>query len=180
MKRAALLGILAAAAPLGCIRAPEIVLVDRATALEQQAGGSFSDLEKKLARTAIAPRPVPLTPEQLEALGIPPPTMVDETDRTDADRVDGLLVQHCVGEARDGTLVETPDACKGAVDRAQAMALLERANAARKQLWRWMRERKPEIKLDDVRSAWQKSHSKGVVCGGWLQKDDGGWEEKKC
>jgi hypothetical protein len=178
MKRVTLLVL--AFAPLGCIRAPEIVLVDRATALEQQAGGSFGDLEKKLARSAIAPRPVPLTPEQLEALGIPPPTMVDETDRTDADRVDGLLVQHCVGESKDGTLVETNDACKGATDRAQAMALLERANAARQQLWRWMRERKPEVKLDDVRRAWQKSHAKGVVCGGWLQKDDGGWEEKKC
>jgi hypothetical protein len=89
-------------------------------------------------------------------------------------------VQHCVGEANDGTLVETHSACKGAVDRDQATALIERANAARQQLWRWMRERKPEVKLDDVRAAWQKSHGKGVVCGGWLQRDDGGWEEKKC
>jgi hypothetical protein len=172
--------VLAALVPLGCIKAPEIVLVDRATALEQQAGGSFSDLEKKMARATIAPRPVPLTPEQLEALGIPPPTMNDETDRTEADRVDGLLVQHCVGEANDGTLVETHAACKGAVDRDQAAAMIERANAARQQLWRWMRDRKPEVKLDDVRAAWQKSHQKGVVCGGWLQKDDGSWEEKKC
>ena len=29
---------------VGCLKAPEIVMVDRATALEQQAAGSFDDL----------------------------------------------------------------------------------------------------------------------------------------
>ena len=53
----------------GCIKAPEIVLVDRATALEQQAAGSFKELEERLVRTAIAARPVPLTPAELHALG---------------------------------------------------------------------------------------------------------------
>ncbi len=168
-------------APLGCIKAPEIVLVDRATALEQQAAGSYQDLERKLARAAMAPRPAPLTPEQLEALGIPPPAIVDDTERTDADRVDAYLTQHCIGEAKDGTLVDTKDACKGAIDRAQAATLIERANAARQQLWRWMQSRTtPKASLDDVRRAWQKTHARGVVCGGWRQKDDGGWEEKKC
>lgn len=167
-------------APLGCIRAPEIVLVDRATALEQQAAGSYEDLERKLARAAMAPRPAPLTPEQLETLGIAPPSLVDDTERTDADRVDALLTQHCVGEARDGVLVDTHDACKGAADRAAAIALVERANAARLQLWRWMRERKPEASTDEIRRAWHQTHARGVVCGGWMQRDDGGWEEKKC
>jgi Protein of unknown function (DUF1318) len=165
----------------GCIKAPEIVLVDRATALEQQAAGSFTELETKLARSAMAPKPAPLTPEQLEALGIPPPAIVDDTERTDADRLDALLQQHCVGEGKDGALVETHDACKGAADRAQLSTLVERANNARQQLWRWMRERAtPKPALDDVRRAWTKTHARGVVCGGWLQRDDGGWEEKKC
>jgi hypothetical protein len=165
----------------GCIKAPEIVMVDRATALEQQAAGSFTELENKLARAAMAPKPAPLTPEQLEALGIPPPAIVDDTERTDADRVDALLTQHCVGEGRDGALVETHDACKGAADRTQAAALIERANGARQQLWRWMQTRTtPKAQLDDVRKAWHKTHARGVVCGGWLQRDDGGWEEKKC
>jgi uncharacterized protein YdbL (DUF1318 family) len=172
--------VLVLAAPLGCIRAPEIVLVDRATALEQQAAGSFAELEKKLARATLAPRPVPLTPEQLEALGIPPPTLVDATERTDADRADDLLKQHCIGESRDGTLVDTHDACKGAADRAQAMALVERINGARQQLWRWMKDRRPEVAGDELRLAWHKQHARGVVCGGWMQKDDGGWEGKKC
>ena len=171
-------------ATAGCIRAPEIVLVDRATALEQQAAGSFAELEKKLARATLAPRPVPLTPEQLEALGIPPPTLVDATERTDADRVDDLLKQHCIGEAKDGTLVDTKDACKGAADRAVLLALIERTNAARQQLWRWMKARAPQQPkartLEEVRRAWHGEHARGVVCGGWLQRDDGGWEEKKC
>ncbi len=171
------------AAPLGCIRAPEIVLVDRATALEQQAAGSYDELERKLARAAMAPRPAPLTPEQLETLGIAPPSLVDDTERTDADRVDAYLTQHCVGEAKDGTLVDTKEACKGAADRAVLLSLVERTNTARQQLWRWMKARAPEPKgrsLDDVRRAWRVEHARGVVCGGWLQRDDGGWEEKKC
>ena len=164
----------------GCIRAPEIVLVDRATALEQQAAGSFDDIERKLARAAMTPRPTPLTPEQLETLGIPPPALVDDTERTDADRVDALLQQHCVGEATDGLLVDTYAACKGATDRARAATLIGRTNAARQQLWRWMRDRRPESSLDEVRKQWHDAHVRGVVCGGWTQRSDGGWEPKKC
>jgi hypothetical protein len=171
---------LAFCAPLGCIRAPEIVLVDRATALEQQAAGSYAELERKLARATMAPRPAPLTPEQLETLGIAPPSLVDDTERTDADRVDALLAQHCIGEAKDGLIVETHDACKGAADRAQANELIERTNSARQQLWRWMKERKHERSLDEVRRAWHGEHARGVVCGGWIQGDDGKWAEKKC
>jgi len=165
----------------GCIKAPEIVLVDRATALEQQAAGSYSELERKLARATMAPRPAPLTPEQLETLGIAPPSLVDDTERTDADRVDALVAQHCVGESKEGLLVDTHDACKGAADRGNAIALVERSNNARQQLWRWMKERTHEKStLDDVRRAWHREHARGVVCGGWMQKDDGSWEEKKC
>lgn len=163
-----------------CIRAPEIVLVDRATALEQQAAGSFTELEKKLGRAGIAPRPVALTPAELQTLGIRPPPLVDETELTDADRLDALLKRHCIGEAKDGTLADTFKACRGAADRAQALVLLERANAARQQLWRWMQSRRPEASLDDVRRAWRAAHLKGVVCGGWVQRDDGGWEAKTC
>ena len=61
----------------------------------------------------MAPRPEPLTPEQLETLGIPPPALVDDTERTDADRVDELVAQHCIGESREGALVETHEALQG-------------------------------------------------------------------
>lgn len=163
-----------------CISAPEIVVVDRATALEQQAAGSFHDLEQKLAREAVKPQPVPLTPAQLESMGFRSRALVDRTEMTDADQVDELLRQHCLGEAQDGTLADTFESCIGAADRGQAQVLAERVNAARRQLWRWMRERKPESSQDELRKAWRQAHLKGVVCGGWVQKDDGQWEEKKC
>ena len=94
----------------GCFKPPEIVMVDRATALEQQAAGSFDELERKLDRAGIEPRPVPLTPEQLESLGVRAAPIVDETELTDADRLDGFLIQHCIGEGKDGLLVDTKDA----------------------------------------------------------------------
>ncbi len=164
----------------GCIKAPEIVLVDRATALEQQAGGSFVELERKLMRAGAAAQPVPLTPDQLEALGIRPPPLVDATELTDADRADSLLKQHCIGEAKDGTLADTHDSCKGTFDRVAAVALMDKINRARLQLWKWMQARRPEATSEQVRAQWRKIHLRGVVCGGWLQRDDGEWEPKKC
>ena len=41
----------------GCFKPPEIVMVDRATALEQQASGSFDDLERQLHRAGIRAAP---------------------------------------------------------------------------------------------------------------------------
>jgi uncharacterized protein YdbL (DUF1318 family) len=153
---------------------------DRATALEQQAAGSFEELERKLDHAAIAPRPLPLTPDELEALGIRPLPLVDDTERTDADRVDALLRQRCVGEGRDGLLVQTPDACRGRHDAATAQELVERVNRARTQLWRWMQQERGDASPDALRRTWRRVHARGVVCGGWIQRDDGGWEEKGC
>jgi hypothetical protein len=179
MTRISLIGILSAAILGGCIHPPEIVVVDRATALEQQAAGSYDDLERHLTRAAITPHPVPLTPADLEAVGIKPRPLVDEGDRTDADRVDDLLLQHCVGERRDGLLADTRDACRTAGD-PEAATLIERTNRARQQLWRWMHDERPDAPVDQLRKSWQKIHAGGVVCGGWIQRDDGVWEAKKC
>jgi hypothetical protein len=163
-----------------CITAPPIVMVDRATALEEQASGSFEDVERKLAQAGIAPRPVPLTPDELEALGIKPRPLVDDTELTDPDRVDELLRQHCVGEDLRGLLADTYAACRGASDRAAAAALVDRVNRARVQLWRWMREQRPDTSIDEITRRWRQAHLRGVVCGGWIQRGDGGWEGKKC
>ena len=178
MTRALLLA--AALCAVGCIKPPEIVMVDRATALEQQAGGSFAELEKKLARAAVAPRPVPLTPDQLEAPGIAPAPPVDQTEMTDADRVDDMLGRHCIGEGRKGLLVDTSDVCHGAVDHDEVVKLVDRVNRARGQLWRWMHEQRPELSVEELRSRWRKAHATGVVCGGWMEGDDGKWEAKSC
>jgi hypothetical protein len=164
----------------GCIRPPEIVLVDRATALEQQAGGSFEELQGRLERMATTPRPTPLTPEQLQTLGIRTAPIVDDSTMTDADRVDLLLKQRCLGEGKDGRLVETDKDCQGAADRDLIATLIERTNGARSQLWRWMHDRRPASSADDMRKAWHDAHLKGVVCDGWIEKADSSWEAKKC
>lgn len=166
--------------PLACIRAPEIVMVDRSTALEQQAAGSFDNLEHRLTSAGVAPRPVPLTPEQLEALGIHSKVIVDHTEATDADRIDDLLHRHCVGEGRDGLLVDTHRDCRGVSDRAATVVLIERVNRARVQMWRWMHEERRDSSADALQRIWRENHVRGVVCGGWVQHDDGTWGEKKC
>jgi hypothetical protein len=177
MKRVCVWGVMLAC---GCFKAPEIVVVDRATALEEQAAGSFDELERKLARAGIAPRPVPFTPDELEALGIHEGDLTNTTELTEADRLDRLLVQHCVGEGQDGLLLETPSACHGAIDQELARTLIERTNGARAQLWRWMQEEKPSAKPEELRRRWQAAHARGVTCGAWLQRADGTWEAKKC
>jgi hypothetical protein len=164
----------------GCFKPPEIVMVDRATALEQQASGSFDDLELRLDRAAIEPRPVPLTPAQLEALGIRPAPLVDESELTDSDRVDGLLAQHCLGEGKDGLIVDTRNACRGGADPQEAQVLRERVNGARRQLWRWMHDQRPDVPEADLKHAWRDNHVRNVVCGGWVEGSDGKWEAKPC
>jgi hypothetical protein len=164
----------------GCFTPPEIVMVDRATALELEASGSFDDLERKLDRAGIEPRPVPLTPEQLEALGIRPEPLVDESELTDADRLDGLLAQHCVGEGKDGLIADTHDACQGAADADEITTLLERVNRARRQLWRWMHEQRSDVSEAELRRAWRDNHVLNVVCGGWIEDSQGTWRGKSC
>lgn len=180
MSRVALAAAVLLTGLAACFKPPEIVMVDRATALEQQASGSFDDIERKLDRAAVEPRPVPLTPEQLDALGVRPAPLVDESDLTDADRLDGLLAQHCLGEGKDGLIVDTHEACKGAADTQELQVLLERVNRARRQLWRWMHEQRSEVPEAEMERAWHENHLRNVVCGGWIEGSDGKWQGKTC
>ncbi|TSC23560.1 DUF1318 domain-containing protein [Corallococcus sp. Z5C101001] len=179
MKHRGLLLLAALAAP-GCIRAPEIVMVDRATALEEQAAGSFKDGDQRLARAGMNPTPVPLTPNQLEDLGIQPTPLVENISKTPADRVDDLLRRHCVGEGRDGLLVDTRRQCQAGRLSADDVALVDRVNRARRQLWSWMGTVRPGVPEASLRRNWQQVHAEGVVCGGWVEAADGTWGEKKC
>ena len=173
--------VLAALVAAGCnVNTGDVVITDRATALEQEASGSFDEVERKLERAGIEPRPVPLTPEQLASLGVRPAPLVDGADLTDADRIDGLLVQHCIGEGADGLLADTHDACRGAADADEVQAVVERVNRARRQLWRWMHEQRSDVGVDDLRKGWRQAHVRNVVCDGWIEGDDGKWQGKKC
>lgn len=172
--------LLAVLAASGCIRAPQIVMVDRATALEEQAAGSFKEVEQRLARAGMSPTPVPLTPNQLEDLGIRPTPLVENLGKTQADRVDELLFRHCVGEGRDGLLVDTRRSCLAGRLTADDVALVERVNRARQQLWKWMRTARPGVSEESLRRSWHQAHAQGVICGGWVEAADGIWGEKKC
>jgi hypothetical protein len=164
----------------GCVKVPTVLIVDRATALEQQASGSYDELEARLNRAAVEPRLAPLTPEQLEALGVRPLAPIAGTPPTDAEEVDALLIRHCVGEATDGLLVVTPGACRGALDEDRTARSVERVNRARRQLWLWMHTQRADVPLDELRHGWRQLHAEGIVCGGWLQGDDGQWQPKAC
>ena len=53
--------MLLALAASGCIKAPDVIIVDRQTALEQQANGRFPSLQEQLDQAAITAEPVPFT-----------------------------------------------------------------------------------------------------------------------
>lgn len=185
----------AALALTGCITAPAVVIVDRRTALEQQASGSFRGLEEELEQAGLVPRPAPLTPAQLGASGVRREGLeaTDSDDETgDAVRTDALLIKRCLGEALDGTLVLTLDPCTGTLDVPSVDRLVERVNRNRRQLWRWLaaqtrgrgrdqgRDQTREKPDDEIRAAWRQIHLAGLVCGGAYQVAGGAWEIKKC
>lgn len=164
----------------GCFKAPAIVVVDRGTALEQQASGSFDDVEQRLSQSAVAPRSAPLTPEQLEALGLQRSGPMSGAHLTAADEIDVLLVRHCIGEGADGLLALTPDDCRGVPDTERITHAVDSVNGARRQLWRVMQANRDGASIEELRRAWRAVHLTGVVCGGWIQGDDGAFRAKPC
>jgi hypothetical protein len=170
--------LLAAVLAGGCIKAPNIVVLDRATALEREAAGTFPKLELELGKAGLTAKPAPITRDQLDAAGQERP-VVEETDASTAERIDALLKISCVGEARDGLLVETRDRCT-VKEVPHLQSLLERANRERNQIWQWLHSARPGRSLEEVRRSWRQVHLRALVCGGQVQRDDGDWELKKC
>jgi hypothetical protein len=171
----------------GCIKPPDVVVVDRATALEAQAAGEYPELERALRHAGITPKGADFTRGQLTAAGVDTSrTEMDEVLRiysevqTDAQLVDALLVRRCIGEASDGLLRETPSTCSGTVDVAEASRAVQRTNRNRRQIWALMRAELKGATDEQVRRAWRQAHLIGVVCGGNVQRDDGSWEVKPC
>ncbi|HOI09834.1 MAG TPA: hypothetical protein PK313_05070, partial [Myxococcota bacterium] len=105
------IALAATLAAAGCIQA-HVAVVDRATALEQQAAGEFGVLERDLLQSGLSPRAAELTRGAIDAAGV-------DTSRTTLDRIlrihglraeddaalDDLFARHCVGEGRDGLVV---------------------------------------------------------------------------
>lgn len=171
----------------GCVKAPDIVLTDQKTALEQQAAGDFRALENDLHQAGIAPKGEDIPRATLEAENPDPGSsslgsvvaLYSEV-RTDAEWMDQLLVASCVGEALDGLLAHKADWCKQDVDLAQLTRVVERLNLHRRQLWRAIGERHRDKSETEIRTVWRGIHLERVVCGGLIQVDEKTWENKKC
>ncbi len=170
----------------GCIRAPDVVIVDRRTALEAEAAGRFAELEEALDVAAIRPQPSPLTRATLEAAGWRPSAEDDaieamtRTHRDEATRVDDLLRRKCIGESLAGTLRPTPSTCAGAVDAADVGRVIERINRSRQQIWLWMARKAPGVSAESLQRSWRKHHLERVVCGGWVEVEPETWRQKAC
>ena len=85
--------------------------------------------------------------------------------------------------ARTGSLVETHDACKGAADRAPVgdADRAQRTAPASSCGGGCRSARSPNApRSTSCAAPGSEAHARGVVCGGWMQRDDGTWEEKKC
>jgi hypothetical protein len=176
----AALGVLLA----GCV-SPSVVVVDQKTALERQAAGDYPPLENELEQAGLAPSPEPFTREELAAgrtrsgsgvlgeLG-----ELYARAETDADVIDRLLLQKCIGEAESGLLVPRPSECVGATDATELARVIGRENLHRRQLWELL-ARERGASAEQVRALWRGTHLQQVLCGA-LVEGAGGWEAKPC
>lgn len=173
-------------ATAGCIKAPDVIIVDRHSLLEEQAGARMPSTEAQVAQAGLSPGPAPLTSGELAKSGWHSDAGHDAIAALysgwvdDAEAIDQLLVRHCVGEADDGTLVSTLDACSGATDVADIGRRLEKANRSRRQIWLYLGQQRPQAREADTRASWRQQRRIALVCGGWWQKDDRAWEAKVC
>lgn len=180
MTRTLLFVVLAASSSLvGCIKAPEVVIVDRKTALELQAGGHHATAEEKLEQSAIRPG---ATPFETREAGSTVARSFDRDDEgsTDADLTDSLLEKACIGEAFDGLLVQTPATCASSVDGAAVTALVERANRHRRQLWQLMVRKQAGLTEAEAARAWRTVHLRDLPCGARIERFPGQFEVKAC
>lgn len=168
-----------------CITVPDVIIADRATVLEQQAAGDFQPLARDLRRAAIIPGGEPFGPGDLPGGAARTGDLdellrIDAAPPADAEQIDALLVERCIGESSEGLLVPTEATCQGEPDVEAAMRLLERANRDRRQLWAWIDQKRPASDVDAVRKQWRVFHLMTTPCGANLQVASGDWEAKRC
>lgn len=170
---------LAALMLAACIKAPEVVIVDRRTALELQAGGRSVPLEEKLEQATIRPG---ATPFETRDVGTAVSRSFDRDDEgaTDADLTDSLLEKACVAEGFDGLMVETPATCNTTVDGTVVGALVQRTNRHRRQLWQLMVRKQPTLSEGEAARAWRTVHLRDLPCGARVERFPGQFDAKAC
>ncbi len=166
--------------------APNVVVVDQKTALEQQAAGGYPALENDLEQAGMSPSPEPFAREELaggrERSGRGPLGELAELyakSESDTEAIDRLLLSHCIGEAVSGLLEPRPDECVGAADANEMARLLGRENLHRRQLWQLM-ARERQASVSQAQSVWRELHLEQVVCGGLVESNPGNWGPKSC
>lgn len=183
MKNAWFVFVLSAASP-ACV-APNVVVVDQKTALEQQAAGGYPALENDLEQAGMAPAPEALTREEVATGGKRSGGALGELaqlyakSESDADAIDRLLLQQCIGEALSGLLEPRPSECVGAADATEMARLLGRENLHRRQVWELLAN-EHQVGVDRVRPTWRENHLQQVVCGGLVETNAGAWGPKSC
>jgi hypothetical protein len=183
MKRFAWLAYLALTLA-ACVR-PTVVVVDQKTALERQAAGDYPALENELEQAQLSPAPEPFTREELasgreqRAAGVLGELgQLYARGESDADILDRLLLQRCIGEAETGQLVPRPNDCVGATDRAELARVIGRENLHRRQLWELL-AREHRSSAAQVQTLWRAPHLEQVPCGA-LVETAARWEPKSC
>ncbi|MCA2980748.1 MAG: DUF1318 domain-containing protein [Myxococcaceae bacterium] len=171
----------------GCIKPPDVVMVDRQTMLEEQVSGELEALDQELREQALVPTSADFSRGQLEAAGVDlgddtltQVTRVHAVLVSELELIDELLVRRCLGEATTGLLEETPATCSGRHTAQHTTASVHRVNRARRQLWDFLARKGAPGTLDDVARAWRREHLEGVVCGAQVQAASGAWEVKRC
>jgi hypothetical protein len=179
------IAIAVASLVLGCV-APNVVVVDQKTALEQQAAGGYPALENDLEQAGMAPMPEAFAREELaggrERAGGSALSKLAESyaeGASDADTIDRLLLQKCIGEALSGLLVPRPGDCVGTTDATELARVLGRENLHRRQLWQLIASER-RTSIEAVRDVWQELHLAQVVCGGLMETRGGSWAPKAC
>ena len=185
MKYFSLLGLLVVA-PLGACVTPNVVVVDQKTALEEQAAGGYPPLENALQQAGMAAAPEPFAREELasgrERRGTGPLGELAElyaASESDADSIDRLLLQRCIGEALSGLLEPRPSECVGSADASEMARLIGRENLHRRQLWQLMASER-NVNIERVQPLWRELHLEQVVCDGLIETSAGSWGPKPC
>jgi hypothetical protein len=116
-----------------------VVVVDQKTALERQVAGDYDALENDAEQAGLSPAPESFTRDELAAgrerqgrgaLG--ELAELYAQGESDAEAIDRLLLQRCVGEAESGLLVPRPGDCIGAADSAELVRVIGRENLHRR------------------------------------------------
>ena len=169
-----------------CVRPPNIVVTGQKTALENQAAGEFHVLENDLHQAGVSPRAESIPREQLVSQQQRGSQVHGELAQLyakaqqDADWIDRMLTAQCIGEALTSLLKHTPENCGERINATEMTRIIGRANLHRRQLWRLVQRRRPQVTESQIRSQWRHWHLQQVVCGGWVEQSDGVWNKKTC